>query len=191
MRRGSCSSTRWRQRAPYRLQSGFFPRSSSTSEGSADSGWSACTESTEHCERSSAVSAGRLPARRPHAPASLRHAHHRMRRRPADVWLPTWHGGRAAALDFAVTSPTSPIDVTMARHHLTPCAMHHRITPSTPSSRRGREAELRGPKQQQQQLLRALPWAHAHFAYRCTLRVCNRDEAHKCPLVDAPFLRYQ
>ena len=30
------------------------------------------------------------------------------RRRPADVYLPTWTGGQPAALDFAVTSPTRP-----------------------------------------------------------------------------------
>ena len=43
-----------------------------------------------------------LPAR-PHAISS--------HRRPADVYLPLWHGGRPAALDFAVTSPNQDLFV--------------------------------------------------------------------------------
>ena len=41
-----------------------------------------------------------LPARPP-----TEHNRHAARRRPADVYLPTWTGGAPAALDFAVTAP--------------------------------------------------------------------------------------
>jgi hypothetical protein len=46
-----------------------------------------------------------LPGR-PHELSSLR--------RPADVFLPLWHGGRPAALDFAVTSPNQALVVANA-----------------------------------------------------------------------------